>query len=349
LRGPDQSGREDELPGLAAAGGRLRAGRDDGLGPVQRPVPRLGRLPQGHLADRARGRRDGPVGGAVRHVPQELRGRLQGRRALAGARDPDRRPLRVGRELDVRAQGAVLRRHAGRAGAGQGHRERPRARQARRLRHHRPHLARGRDQEGLAGGQVPPGARRRAPRVQLVRLAARQPRGDDPRHVREHPPAQPARARHRGRRDPLPAGRGRDVDLRRGAEVRGERRPARHPRRQGVRLGLVARLGGEGDEAPRRPRRDRRVVRAHPPLQPRRDGRPAAAGRGGRRPRGDRGDLHHRLRRAAERRRAAARGHRHRRRQGLQGARADRHAEGGGVLPPRWDPPVRPASASRRV
>ena len=36
-------------------------------------------------------------------------------------------------------------------------------------------------------------------RLQLLRVAARQPRGDDARHVREHPPAQPARARHRGR------------------------------------------------------------------------------------------------------------------------------------------------------
>ena len=31
LRGPDQPGREDELPGLTAAGGRVRAGRHDGL------------------------------------------------------------------------------------------------------------------------------------------------------------------------------------------------------------------------------------------------------------------------------------------------------------------------------
>ena len=36
LRGPDQPGREDELPGLAAAGGRLRPGRDDGHRPDDR-------------------------------------------------------------------------------------------------------------------------------------------------------------------------------------------------------------------------------------------------------------------------------------------------------------------------
>ena len=39
------------------------------------------------------------------------------------------------------------------------------------------------------------GTGRRAARLQLVRLAPRQPRGDDARDVREHPPAQPARAR----------------------------------------------------------------------------------------------------------------------------------------------------------
>ena len=38
LRGPDQPRREDELPGLAAAGRRLRAGRLDERRPVQRPA-----------------------------------------------------------------------------------------------------------------------------------------------------------------------------------------------------------------------------------------------------------------------------------------------------------------------
>ena len=47
--------------------------------------------------------------------------------------------------------------------------------------------------------------RRRPEGLQLLRLAARQPRGDGARHVREHPPAQPARARDRGRRHAAPA------------------------------------------------------------------------------------------------------------------------------------------------
>ena len=77
---------------------------------------------------------------------------------------------------------------------GRGHRGRARARAARRLGHHRPHLAGRLDQGGLAGGALPQRARRRAARLQLLRRAPRQPRGDDARHVRQHPPAQPAGA-----------------------------------------------------------------------------------------------------------------------------------------------------------
>ena len=71
-------------------------------------------------------------------------------------------------------------------------RGRPRARGARRLGHHRPHLARparsrrtARPAHWLIEHGVEPA------RLQLLRLAPRQPRGDDPRHLRQHPPAQP--------------------------------------------------------------------------------------------------------------------------------------------------------------
>ena len=74
----------------------------------------------------------------------------------------------------------------------------------------------------------------------------------------------------------LPDGRA-DDDLRGGDGVRRRGRAAGGARRQGVRLGLLARLGGQGHHAARRPRRDRRELRAHPPLQPDRDGRAAAA------------------------------------------------------------------------
>ena len=125
-------------------------------------------------------------------------------------------------------------------------------------------------------GRVADRAGGRAARLQLLRLAARQPRGDDPRHLRQHPPAQPPGRAGRRLHPPLPRRRG-DDDLRRGDGLRGGGRAAGRPRRQGVRLGLLARLGGQGDQAARRARRDRRDLRAHPPLEPDRHGRPAAA------------------------------------------------------------------------
>ena len=51
LRGPDQPGREDELPGLAAAGGRLRAGRHHGHRPDLRAARHREVRPAGLPAD----------------------------------------------------------------------------------------------------------------------------------------------------------------------------------------------------------------------------------------------------------------------------------------------------------
>ena len=79
-----------------------------------------------------------------------------------------------------------------------------RPRPARRLDHHRPHLARRGDQEGKPGRPLADGRRRRAPRLQLLRLAPRQPRGDGPRHLRQHPPPQPAGRARRRLHPPLP-------------------------------------------------------------------------------------------------------------------------------------------------
>ncbi len=68
-----------------------------------------------------------------------------------------------------------------------------------------------------------------------------------------------------------------DDDLRRlGAVPRGGDAAAGH-RRQGVRIGFVARLGGEGHAAARRPRRHCRELRAYPPQQPREHGRASPA------------------------------------------------------------------------
>ena len=80
--------------------------------------------------------------------------------------------------------------------AGHRHHRRPGAGQARRLGHHRPHLARpARSRRTRPAGQylTEHGVEPRG--LQLLRLAPRQPRGDDPRHVRQHPAAQPARCR----------------------------------------------------------------------------------------------------------------------------------------------------------
>ena len=118
-----------------------------------------------------------------------------------------------------------------------GHRGRAGAADARRLGHHRPHQPGRCDQEGQPGGQVPRRARRRAARLQLLRLAPRQPRGDDPRHLRQHPAAQPAGAGHRGWRHPrLHRRRRRDDRLRGQRALPRAGRPARRARGQGVRL-----------------------------------------------------------------------------------------------------------------
>ena len=216
--------------------------------------------------------------GDVDDVPRAVRRRLQRRRALADAAGADRRPLRVGARLDLHPEPAVLRAHH------DGDRRRSRDITGARVLallgdsittdHISPA---GSIKKDSPAGQVPDRARRAAARLQLVRRAPRQPRSDDARHVREHPPAQSARARHRRRLDDLPAGRRRDDDLRRRDEVQGRRRAARHPRRQGIRIRIVARLGGEGHAAARRQRRHRRELRAHPPQQPRQHGRAAAA------------------------------------------------------------------------
>ncbi len=143
--------------------------------------------------DQAGGRRRGPL----RHVHQELRGRVQGRRALGRPRHARGRPLHLAR-LDLRPQADRSSRGWRRSPPSWNRSRRARARGAGRLGHHRPHLARGRDQEGEPGRRVADLQRRRAARLQLLRLAPRQPRGDDPGDVREHPAAQQA-GRARGR------------------------------------------------------------------------------------------------------------------------------------------------------
>ena len=174
-----------------------------------RPGRRAG-LPARRLAQRRRDpgghRRVGRRG----DVQPRLRRRLRRRRALADPADADRRGVRLGRRLHLRAPAAVLRGDAARAGARVRRRGCPGAGDARRLGDHRPHQP-GRLHQGRQPGRPLPDRARRGPQgLQLLRLPPRQPRGDDPRHLRQHPAAQPARARRRGRlhrRPPRPAAR----------------------------------------------------------------------------------------------------------------------------------------------
>ena len=203
----------------------------------------------------------------------------------------------------------VLRGHDDDAGAGDRHRRRPGAGPAGRQRHHRPHLPRRLHRPDHAGRPLPHRPRRGAPRLQLLRRAPGQPRGDDARHVRQRAAAQPAGARHRGRRDPAPARRHRDLHFRGGHAVRRRGRPARRAGGPRVRDGQQPRLGGQGHRPARRARRHRPELRAHPPLQPHRHGRRPAAvlqGRLGAEPGADRARaLRHQRPRGREQRRAA--------------------------------------------
>ena len=125
----------------------VRAGGDDGHRPDRRPA-RAGRRAAPTSTSRTSGPppRRSPASSrspcTTEMFRASLRRRLRGRRALAGPRDPRGRPLRVGRALDLRPPAAVPRGRPEGAGDAGGHRGRARAGQARRLRHHRPHLAR---------------------------------------------------------------------------------------------------------------------------------------------------------------------------------------------------------------
>ena len=150
LRGPDQPGHQDELPGQPAAGDRLRARRDDGL---RLRDPAAGHQPGRHRGLPARHLADGQ-GRAGHHrqldhrgdVHQRLRGRLRRRRALAVAAHPRGQDLRVGPGVDLRPQAPVLRGHGAGPLAGRRHLRRAGAGQARRLGDHGPHLPRRVDQ-----------------------------------------------------------------------------------------------------------------------------------------------------------------------------------------------------------
>ena len=232
-------------------------------------------------------------------------------------------------DVDLRAQPAVLRGHQPAPHRHHQYRRRAHPRAVRRQDHHRPHLARRLHQAVVARRRVPAAAQRRRRRLQPVRHAARQPRSDDARHLRQHPHQELHGARCRRQREggrphgALSDGRS-HVDFRSRHALQGRRRAAHRLRRRRVRQRLLARLGGERHQALGRARRHRAVVRAHPPLQPRRHGHRAVRVRGRHqladaRPQGRRGGQHPR----PDDHSAAAdddSGDRRRRRHGAQGA-----------------------------
>ncbi len=103
-------------------------------------------------------------------VPQRIRRRVQGSRAVAEPADSRRRHLRLGRGFDLRAAAALLRRHAARAQAAERPHGRAGAGGARRFGDHRPHLAGRRDQAQEPGRPVP-GRARGAPSPTSTRTA----------------------------------------------------------------------------------------------------------------------------------------------------------------------------------
>ena len=210
---------------------------------------------------------------------------------------------------------------------------------------------------------LPAGAGRRAEGLQLLRLAPRQPRGDDARDLRQHPPAQPAR-----RPAPKAASPATWRTARRSRCRSTTRRCATSS--EGVELVVLAGKeygsGSSRDWAAKgtkllgvraviaqsfeRIHRSNLVGMGVLPLQfP--DGESAQS-------LGLTGEEVFSIdglaeAAAARRRRTAARGARERRARrrragAVRRARAHRHAARGGVLPPRRHPPVRPATLLAR-
>ena len=288
LRGPDPSAGPGELPRLPAAGRRLRPGRpgrhrpDDASrwGPARTDGrsswPTSGRDPT--RSGRSSANRSRPscsarptpasstattAGGPCRSRPATgtpgipTRPTSRGRRSSTASAS-SRRPWRTSTAARVLAVlgDSVTTDHISPAGS----------------------IA-----PSIAGRPLAPGARRAPARVQQLRRPAGPPRGDDARHVRQHPAAQRPRRRARKAhtRSTCPTAT-RSFIYDAADALRRRRRPAGHPRRPRVRLGLIARLGGQGHGPARRAGRDCPELRADPPLEPGRHGRPAPPVRSGR-------------------------------------------------------------------
>ena len=263
LRGPHPLRGEDELPRLAAAGGRLRARRAHGRRPHHRAARRGGRrrarLPARHLAHAS-------ARSTTRSSTRSQSEMFTRSYADVYAGDERWNSLEVPagdiydwRESHLREAAAVLRRHAGRAAAGRAdHAARACWRcwaTASRPTTSRPPARSGRDSPAgryLIEHGVEPrdfnsyGSRRGNHEVMMRGTFA---------NVRLRNQLVPG---HGGLLDGAPPERRADDDLRRRDALHGGGRAAGRDRRQGVRVRLLARLGREGPAAARRARRDRR-------------------------------------------------------------------------------------------
>ena len=148
-----------------------------------------------------------------------------------------------GPAIDLRQAPTVLRRHGRRAARGGRDRRGAGAGAIGRFDHHRSHIARRRHRRRGTGREAPDRQARLGARFQLLRLAPRQSRGDDARHLRQHPPAQRDGARHRGRHHPPHAERCGNADLRGSHEVPRRGRAAGGGGGQGIRHRLVGATG----------------------------------------------------------------------------------------------------------
>ena len=204
LRGPDQPRREDELPRVAAAGGGVRAGGDDGHRPARRAARQGSDGEDVYLKDIWPSAED--VARLVEaSVHEDMFQNYYGEVFEGDERWPALE-IPEGDRFAWADDSTYVRRptfleDVPKEPSDPGDIEGARVLAVLGDSVTTDHISPGRrDQGGLARRRVPQGARRRAEGLQLLRLASRQPRGDGARHVRQHPPAQPAGAGHRGRR-----------------------------------------------------------------------------------------------------------------------------------------------------
>ena len=166
LRGPDQPGRQDELPGQPAAGDRLRLAGTMDFDFEAQPLGTTPTAPRCTCATsgprRRTCRRRSTTRSTRRCSPRTTPTCSPATSAGARCRRPEGETFEWDPESTYVRKPPYFEGMEPRAVAGGGHRRRPGARAARRLGDHRPHLPRRLDQGGHACRAVPRRARRRA-------------------------------------------------------------------------------------------------------------------------------------------------------------------------------------------